>query len=233
MRVAMIADGPSRPRKPRASRSPSRWAASRLVRFDTGRKSEAVFASQTVANANGIGDRPFDRATATTTGVSSTAVVSRERNAVTTAAKATTASQRTMTRPRDRRASRAAAASNTPACAASSATIVTATTNSRIGHTRSPISSAASSGRSPKTTAAPPRSSSTAPITASITASTMDPPRPVPCGDRLQTWDRAGSAPSRLERARPVCERSGPERAGRAAPEAEHPIRSTFLETFP
>ncbi len=48
-------------------------AASRFVRFETGRSSEAEFASHTVVSAKGIAGSPTCRASTTTTGVSNTA----------------------------------------------------------------------------------------------------------------------------------------------------------------
>src|SRR5450432_1122691 len=54
-----------------------RLTASRLVRFDTGNNRLAVFASHTAAMANGRTDIRSCDASASTTGVSSTAVVSR------------------------------------------------------------------------------------------------------------------------------------------------------------
>ena len=51
--------------------------ASRLVRFDTGNRRLAVFASHTASRANGSGRSPRLPVTVRTTGVRSTAVVSR------------------------------------------------------------------------------------------------------------------------------------------------------------
>ena len=60
------------------SPSSEKWcSASRLVRLDTGSSIEAVLASHTVVMTNGTALRPSCRATAMTTGVSRTAVVSR------------------------------------------------------------------------------------------------------------------------------------------------------------
>jgi hypothetical protein len=105
-----------------------------------------------------------------TTGVSSTAVVSRERKAVAATPSATTSNQSTHVRPRPRRAKTDAATSNTPAIDANSATIVMATTNSRTGHTRSKMSSASLGGRAPVAMATAPTASRTAPMIASFTA---------------------------------------------------------------
>src|SRR5699024_1704992 len=74
---------------------PSASAANRLVRFDTGRNSEAVLANQTVARANGSGERPTCRVRTTMTGVMRTAVVSKDMNAVDTVTMAKTKSHST------------------------------------------------------------------------------------------------------------------------------------------
>ena len=124
-------------------------AASKLVRFETGRKRDAVFASQTVASANGMGDTPTWTASSTTTGVTSTAVVSRERNAVLTTASRSTSIHSSQSRPRPSFASRSASAEKTPASLASSATIVMPTTNASTGRTRSPSSSRSGAGSTP------------------------------------------------------------------------------------
>jgi len=99
------------------------------VRFDTGSSSEAVFASHTVVIANGRAGRSSRRAAVNTTGVSRTAVVSRDRKTVDAVASTTNPSQRTGTRPRPTRSAIRAPASNTPAASASSATIVIAARN--------------------------------------------------------------------------------------------------------
>src|SRR5262245_44964973 len=67
----------------------TRSAASRLVRLDTGSSRLAVLASHTVVIASGMGAMPERTASASITGVSSTAVVSRLRTVVLTAAKNT------------------------------------------------------------------------------------------------------------------------------------------------
>ncbi len=77
--VAAISDGAS------ATRS----AASRFVRFDTGSSRLAVLASHTVVIASGTGAMPTRAASASITGVSRTAVVSRFRVIVVTEANAT------------------------------------------------------------------------------------------------------------------------------------------------
>src|SRR5215471_13958534 len=69
--------------------SPTRLAASRFVRLDTGSSRLAVLASHTVVMASGIWAMPVFRARASMTGVSSTAVVSRLSTAVVKAAKNT------------------------------------------------------------------------------------------------------------------------------------------------
>src|ERR1019366_8848109 len=60
----------------------SRLAASRLVRLETGRSSDAEFASHTVVRAKGMTGNSTDRATTMTTGVRRTAVVSSDRKIV-------------------------------------------------------------------------------------------------------------------------------------------------------
>ncbi len=140
------------------------------MRFDTGSTSEAVFASTTVTKANGSGSILRATAIATTTGVSSTAVVSRERKAVATVASSTTRAQSSAVRPRAIRARRAATTSNRPAFDANSATIVTATTNSRMGQTRSATARASSAGKAPVSSATIPRIHSTPPMMARVTA---------------------------------------------------------------
>src|SRR3569833_4775904 len=62
--------------------TPTRFIASRLVRLETGSSRLAVLASQTVVIASGMGGTRITRAIASMTGVSSTAGVSRLRNAV-------------------------------------------------------------------------------------------------------------------------------------------------------
>src|SRR5450755_3080768 len=72
-----------------AAGSATRFAASRLVRLDTGSSRLAVLASHTVVMASGITAIPALRARASITGVSSTAVVSRFSTVVVAAAKNT------------------------------------------------------------------------------------------------------------------------------------------------
>ncbi len=72
-----------------AGESATRSAASRLVRLETGSSRLAVLASQTVVMASGSGAMPTRVARASMTGVSSTAVVSRLRTVVVSAAKPT------------------------------------------------------------------------------------------------------------------------------------------------
>ncbi len=132
-----------------AGDSPMREAASRFVRFETGSAMDAVFASHTVASANGSGGSPMLCASTTTTGVTITAVVSSERNTVLTTASATTSIHRTITRPRPHRASRCETTSKTAASRASSATIVMATTNPSTGAMRAPSAPASACGSSP------------------------------------------------------------------------------------
>ncbi|MEG8035957.1 hypothetical protein QP157_11700 [Sphingomonas sp. LR61] len=145
---------------------PIRSTASRFVRFDTGSSRDAVFASQTVVSANGIGGSPTRRASEITIGVSSTAVVSIDRNTVQSTARTTTAPHSPMVRPPPTRAATSASRSNTPASAASSATIVSPRTNPRTGRTRSARTPRSSSGSRPSATHTAPMTSSTAPMTA-------------------------------------------------------------------
>ena len=77
-----------------AGGSPTRFAASRLVRLDTGSSRLAVLASQTVVMASGITAIPALRARASITGVSRTAVVSRLSTVVVAAAKNTQRTKR-------------------------------------------------------------------------------------------------------------------------------------------
>src|SRR5437868_2963023 len=67
----------------------TRSAASRLVRLDTGRSRLAVLANHTVVMASGSAAIRARAASASMTGVSSTAVVSKFRNTVMTDANAT------------------------------------------------------------------------------------------------------------------------------------------------
>jgi hypothetical protein len=124
------------------------------------------------------------RATATTTGVKSTAVVSNDRNAVTTAANATTMSHSTITRPREARQACCGGVEHTGARRE--------LRDDRHGHDEQqdrPHAVADLQRRVHRQNSehdgCAAQSSSTAPITASNTASIMDPPRPVPGGDRL------------------------------------------------
>ena len=106
-----------------------------MVRFETGSSSEAVLASHTVASANGQGAIPSRLASASTTGVSSTAVVSSDSRTVVVVPRTTTSSHSRSTEPRPPREASAAADSNTPAASASSATTVIPSRNTRIGVT--------------------------------------------------------------------------------------------------
>src|SRR3954466_14760202 len=72
-----------------AGESGAAGPASRLVRFDTGSSRLAVLASHTVVMASGTGAIPTRVASASMTGVSSTAVVSRFSVIVVSEAKAT------------------------------------------------------------------------------------------------------------------------------------------------
>src|SRR6478609_9346221 len=114
----------------------NRCSASRLVRLDTGSSSEAVLASQTVVMAKGTGLTSSWRATAMTTGVSSTAVVSRLSTVVAPTDRATTSSHSAQVRCRPAREAQWPATSNTPAASAISATTVIATRKTSTGPTR-------------------------------------------------------------------------------------------------
>lgn len=150
---------------------PMASAASRFVRFETGRARDAVFASQIVASAKGIGETPMLCASTITTGVTITAVVSSERNTVLTTASATTSAQSSSTLPRPQRARRCETTSNTAASRASSATIVIATTNPSTGAMRSPRAPASVPGRMPVTTHA--RAMTTSATTIHVPAPTL------------------------------------------------------------
>ena len=69
--------------------SATRSVANRFVRLDTGSSRLAVLASHTVVMASGAAGIPASRASASMTGVSSTAVVSRLSRTVVTAANST------------------------------------------------------------------------------------------------------------------------------------------------
>ena len=79
--------------------SPAAVNASRLVRFDTGNSSDAVFARCAVAYACGLAGTASERAVASTTGVSSTTVASRLRIAVVADATTNTIASRRLGRP--------------------------------------------------------------------------------------------------------------------------------------
>src|SRR5699024_3132054 len=119
--------------------------------FDTGRNSEAVLANQTVARANGSGERPTCRARKTMTGGMSTAVVSKDMNAVLTVTMARTNTHSSARRPRPQTARRPATMEHTPATLASSAPIVMAMTKTRTGPLASASSARSSPGRRPVT----------------------------------------------------------------------------------
>src|SRR5699024_8301144 len=116
---------------------------------DTGRKSEAVLANQTVARANGSGESPTWRVRTTMTGVMRTAVVSKDMNAVDTVTMARTKSHSSARRPRPQTARRSATTEKTPATLASSATIVIAMTKTRTGPVVSASPTRSSPGRRP------------------------------------------------------------------------------------
>ena len=106
------------------------------MRLDTGSSSDAVPASQTVVKANSFGGMSSWRAIARTTGVSSTAQVSRDSTMVSPVASTTTSSHSRQTRPRARCAASRAATSNTLALSASSAMTVTAIRKTSTGAIR-------------------------------------------------------------------------------------------------
>ena len=163
--VATSAGAHIRRRNAPAPPPPSVCRANRFVRLDTGSHSDAVFANQTVVSAKTRARRRACTAMRTTTGVRSTAVVSRDRNAVKPTAMTTTNNHKTMVRPRASRARREATSSKTPAWEASSATTVAANAKSRTGQTRSPSATASAVGSRPMATAPPPSRSSTMPRT--------------------------------------------------------------------
>jgi len=111
-------------------------SASKLVRFDTGSSRLAVFASHTTSSANGSIARPRLSATLSTTGVSSTAVVSKLIPTVVRVARAATSRYSHRVEPRAARAHRLAAVSNTPAASASSDSTVIATRKPSTGAPR-------------------------------------------------------------------------------------------------
>ncbi len=135
-----------------------RLTASRFVRFDTGSNKLEVFASHTAAIANGIGARRNRVAIASTTGVSSTAVVSRLNTIVVSVPSSNTIANSHGVRPRAVRAARTAATSKTCAASANSATTVIATRKPRIGPTRCVVATASCQGRAPIATQMPPAS---------------------------------------------------------------------------
>ena len=131
------------------------------MRFETGSSRLAVFASHTVVIANGRAGSPSLDASASTTGVSSTAVVSSDSTTVQTVASTTTRSHSSGTEPRAQRAHSRAATSNSPDASASSASTVTATRKTRIGARRTSTSPAAAGGRAPVTTTSAPPAAAT------------------------------------------------------------------------
>jgi hypothetical protein len=119
-------------------------AARRLVRFETGSRREAVFASHTVHIASGSADTRRALASDSMTGVSRTAVVSRLRPMVLAAAKTTHRTKSAAKLPRATIASRLATMSKSPATFVSSASTRTVARNSRIGRIRRNVASAPS-----------------------------------------------------------------------------------------
>ena len=130
---------------------PSLSAASRFVRLLTGSSRLAVFASHTAVIANGSGDSSRRAAKARTTGVSSTAVVSRLSRIVVSAPIPQTKTKSRPTLPPATRDTRSAACSKTSARSASSAKTVTATRNPSTGPTRAVTSPASFNGSRPVT----------------------------------------------------------------------------------
>src|SRR5665213_3752645 len=124
----------------------NRLTASRLVRFDTGSSRLAVFANHTAAIANGMTEIRSCDASASTTGVNRTAVVSRLSTIVVRLPRTTIRAKSPHVRPHHSFAARVAATSNTCAASASSATTVIATRNSRIGPTRFVVATASCQG---------------------------------------------------------------------------------------
>ena len=117
-------------------------------------------------NANGSTLTPTCRAMTMTTGVRRTAVVSSERKTVLATARATTMSHSNHVRPRAHRVECSAIQLNSPASEASSVTIVMATTNRRMGQTRSQRVIASSAGRMPVNNATAPSAMRPAPMMA-------------------------------------------------------------------
>jgi hypothetical protein len=151
--------GRTGPRRRSTGASATRFAASRFVRFDTGSSRLAVLASHVVVIASGSGGTSSETASASITGVSSTAVVSRFRVIVVTDAKTTHRPNSAANFPPALRASRAAITLNKPACAVSSASTRTVARNNRIGQILRMMSSASLVGSSPVPTQIPPATS--------------------------------------------------------------------------
>ena len=133
--------------------------ANRFVRLETGRNRDAVLASQTVLKANGRGGIFAWTASSTTTGVTSTAVVSSERKAVATEDRPRTKSHSRKTLPRPSAEMRSVTTRNSPASSTSSVTTVIATTKARTGTVRPANSPNAGHGRRPPARQPPPASS--------------------------------------------------------------------------
>jgi hypothetical protein len=136
--------------------SPTRSAASRLVRLDTGSSRLAVFASQTVVMARGSAVIRARRAVASRTGVSRTAVVSRLRKIVVAVAKSTQSGNRTQVRPRPSAVRRKASTSNSWASESSLASTTTEPRNTSRGKIRAMVARASCAGSSPVATAVHP-----------------------------------------------------------------------------
>jgi len=119
-----------------------------------------VFASHTVVMAKGNGGRPARWAVASTTGVSRTAVVSRLRNAVVTAATPRKSANSAPLRPRANAVTRVATTSKNSARAASSASTITAPRKTSIGRTRPRVAIAWVVGSSRVATARTPATNS-------------------------------------------------------------------------
>ena len=118
-----------------------------------------MFASHTVVIASGSGETFSERASASITGVSSTAVVSRFSEIVVIAANATHKPNNAAKFPRPSVASRVASMSKNPASAVSSASTRTVARNSRIGRIRRTVASASAVLSSPVPTQNPPEAS--------------------------------------------------------------------------
>ena len=164
-----------------------------------------MLASQTVVIATGSGATSIRAASASMTGVSSTAVVSRFRTTVVAVANPTRRTNRYPRWPRAAMVTRLAMTSKTSARAASSASTTTAPRKTRIGAIRPSVASASEPGRTPSATSSRPAPSRAAASQSSAesrrTARTeIVTPTPV-------RWDRDGT-----RALRPIPDRNVPRR---------------------